>query len=56
MPQELPHHLVVLKDTKRLREFLCNWQTLEELYDSELSTKLFSYWRQVSAIKRLFIS
>ncbi len=45
--QELPGHLIALKDEKRLAAFLSDWEMFDELYDEEFSTKLIRFWTKV---------
>ncbi|KAK2162086.1 hypothetical protein LSH36_104g03069 [Paralvinella palmiformis] len=44
--EELPYHLTKLGDSQSLQRFLSEWETLEEMFDPELSTTLFRYWRE----------
>ena len=45
--EEYPYHLVKIKDKKRLEAFLCEWSTVDELYDMEFSRMLLHYWPEV---------
>ena len=47
--QEYPHHLIMLKDQKRLETFLCDWRAIDRLYEFELSQRLIKLWNKVSA-------
>ena len=47
--QEYPHHLVQLKDVKRMEQFLDNWQTFDRLFEKEHSKRMLKYWQLVSA-------
>ncbi|XP_022100079.1 telomerase protein component 1-like [Acanthaster planci] len=44
--EELPFHLIKIKDTRRLREFLCNWEAFDFLYEESFSKKLMKYWHE----------
>lgn len=51
--QEYPHHLMYLKDLKRLEEFLGDWKVFDLLFFREYSPKLMLYWREVRKRERL---
>ena len=45
--QEYPYHLLQLKDTTRLEEFLGDFKVFDKLYDRDYSPKLILYWKEV---------
>ena len=47
--KEYPEHLVALGDNERMKEFLSEWDVIEEWVRDDFSYKLVSYWRKVRA-------
>ena len=45
--QEYPHQLTVLKDSKRMEEFLANWESFDRLVSEEHSSLMLQYWQLV---------
>lgn len=45
--QELPTHLLAIKDITRLKKFLTSWAVFDILYNEDYSTVLLKHWREV---------
>ena len=45
--QELPIHLIAIKNRAKLETFLMDWDVMNELFDMDYSFRLLKYWRQV---------
>ena len=52
--QEYPYHLLQLKDTTRLEEFLGDFKVFDKLYDRDYSPKLILYWKEVHMYQLFF--
>lgn len=51
--QEYPYHLTILKESRKMEQFLVNWNVFERLYNKEHSDKLLKYWTIVSIVDKL---
>ena len=47
--QELPIHLIAVKNETDLKTFLTDWDVFDQLYSDDYSAKLLEYWRKVRA-------
>lgn len=44
--EELPIHLLAIRDLDRLQKFLTDWSVFDSLYNEDYSTVLLKYWRE----------